>query len=308
LRNIIIKKLIQATIKDPDIILLTSDLGYNAFEPFREQFPKQFYNLGVSENNMVGVGSGLALRGKKVFIYSILPFLIFRCFEQIRNIICHNNLNVKLLGAGGGFSYGNQGVSHNTTEDLSILRSLPNLTIFTPGTHIETTLAFDIMMRQNGPGFIRLGKVPNMEFHPREPKYLLGDGIIIKDGYEIVIFCIGNIIEDVMEAANKLDQLGLNTQVVSFITIKPINKDYIIKMSQAFRAIFTVEEHGELGGLGTAISEILVESNTSNTFFRRIGVNNKNLLEIGTQKYLKGINGISQQGIVERITSYLNEK
>ena len=134
MRNIFINKLIQASKNDPDIILLTSDLGFNAFEKYRDSFPNQFFNIGVAENNMVGVGSGLALKGKKVFIYSIIPFLIFRCFEQIRNIICHNTLNVKLIGAGGGFSYGNQGISHNPTEDLSILRSLPNLTIFTPGT------------------------------------------------------------------------------------------------------------------------------------------------------------------------------
>ena len=123
MRNIFINKLIQASKKDIDIILLTSDLGFNAFESYREKYPDQFYNVGAAENNMVGVGSGLALKGKKVFIYSIIPFLIFRCFEQIRNIICHNDLNVKLIGAGGGFSYGNQGVSHNATEDLSILRS-----------------------------------------------------------------------------------------------------------------------------------------------------------------------------------------
>lgn len=308
MRNIFINKLIQASKKDPDIILLTSDLGFNAFEPYREQFPKQFYNIGVAENNMVGVGSGLALKGKKVFIYSIIPFLIFRCFEQIRNIICHNDLNVKLIGAGGGFSYGNQGVSHNATEDLSILRTLPNLTIFTPGTKIEATLAFDIMMDQNGPGFIRLGKVPDKEFHSSEPKYTLGKGLIIKDGSDIAIICIGNIVEDVMDAANELDQLGIDAKIITLLTIKPIDKEYINEIAQTHKAIFTVEEHDEIGGLGTAVSEILAVSETSNIIFKRIGLNEKPHLEIGTQEYLKEIYGLSSKKIAKRITSYLNEK
>ena len=212
------------------------------------------------------------------------------------------------MGAGGGFSYGNQGVSHNPTEDLSILRSLPNLAIFTPGTKIETNLALDIMMEQNGPGFMRLGKVPDKEFHPNEPKYKLGNGLVIKDGIDIAILCIGNIVEDVMEAAYELDSLGINAKIITFLTIKPINKEYINELAQIYKAIFTVEEHNEIGGLGTVISEILVESDKSNVFFKRIGTKEKHQLEIGTQKYLKEINGLSSQGIVKRIKSYLNEK
>ena len=308
MRNVFIEKLMEASATDCDIILLTSDLGYNAFEPFRKNFPNQFINVGVAENNMVGIGSGLALKGKKVFIYSIIPFLIFRCYEQIRNIICYNNLNVKLLGAGGGFSYGNQGVSHNATEDLSVVRNLPNITMYSPGTKTDVITAFDIMLEQNGPSFIRLGKAPEINLLNRGPKYSIGDGTVAKDGHDILILCVGNIIEDVLDAANKLDNIGISTKVVSFLTIKPINKDYVLKFAKAFGSIFTVEEHNIIGGIGTVISEIIMESDIQNIFFRRIGINDDRLLEIGTQKYLKEINGISSEGIMEQIKLYLNEK
>ena len=170
MRNIFINKLIQASKKDPDIILLTSDLGFSAFEPYREQFPKQFYNIGVAENNMVGISTGLALAKKKIFLYSIIPFLIFRSFEQIKNNICYHNLNVKLIGTGGGLSYGVHGISHNPLEDFAIMRSLPNMTVFSPGSKIETDIIIDLMFDQVGPSFIRLGKVPDQEYHKKIPQ------------------------------------------------------------------------------------------------------------------------------------------
>ena len=125
MRNVFINELIKKSKTDKDIYLITADLGFRSFEIFQKEFPERFINVGVAENNMIGVGAGMALQGKKVFVYSILPFLVFRCLEQIRNNICHNNLNVKLIAGGGGFSYSVQGISHNTSEDLSIMRSLP---------------------------------------------------------------------------------------------------------------------------------------------------------------------------------------
>ena len=132
MRFIFVKELIKYAKKNKDVYLITSDLGYRAFEDFKSNFPKRFISVGVAENNMIGIAAGLALTGKKVFVYSILPFLVFRSLEQIRNNICHNNLDVTLVGAGGGFSYGPQGISHNTSEDISIIRSLPNINVFNP--------------------------------------------------------------------------------------------------------------------------------------------------------------------------------
>jgi transketolase len=214
---------------------------------------------------------------------------------------------VKLVGAGGGFSYGNQGVSHNSTEDLSVVRNLPNITMFSPGTKTEVSIAFDFMIKLKGPSFIRLGKAPEKILLKTNSNYSIGDGVVAKDGHDIVIICVGNIIKDVIDAADKLDKLGISTKVISFLTIKPINKDNILKLTKTFKSIFTVEEHNKFGGIGTIVSEILAESTNLNIFFRRIGINDENILEIGTQKYLKEINGLSSEGIMNQIKVYLNK-
>ena len=204
MRNIFIKKLISEAEKNKNLYLLTGDLGYNAFEPFQDKFPEQFINIGVAENNMVGIGSGLALCGKKVCIYSIIPFLIFRSLEQIRNNICHNNLDVKLVGVGGGFSYGNQGISHNTTEDLAIMRSLPNMLVLSPGSRVESEVAIDAMLEHDGPAFIRLGQAPKKEYLNSRPNYRLGDGLVVKEGVGVSLLSTGNITSDVIKLAEKL--------------------------------------------------------------------------------------------------------
>ncbi len=137
MRFVFVKELIKYTKKNHNVYLITSDLGYRAFEEFAKLFPKKFINVGVSENNMIGIAAGMAANGKKVFVYSILPFVVFRSLEQIRNNILHNDLDVNIIGAGGGFSYNVQGISHNTSEDISVLRSLPNLSIHNPGSRFE---------------------------------------------------------------------------------------------------------------------------------------------------------------------------
>ena len=167
MRNIFIKELIKESRNDKDIFLITADLGFRSFEVFKKEFPDRFINVGVSENNMIGLSAGMALKGKKVFAYSILPFLVYRCLEQIRNNICHNNLNVKLIGGGGGFSYAKQGISHNTSEDLSIMRSLPNISVFNPGSKIEAELVIKTLFNMTSPSFARLGKIPEIEYYKK---------------------------------------------------------------------------------------------------------------------------------------------
>ena len=161
MRFIFVKELIKYAKKNKNVYLVTADLGYRAFEDFKKLFPERFINVGVAENNMVGVAAGLALTGKKVFVYSILPFLVFRSLEQIRNNICHNNLDVTLVGAGGGFSYGPQGISHNTSEDISIIRSLPNIKVFNPGSRLETELVMKIIYKSKFFAYFIFQKIIN---------------------------------------------------------------------------------------------------------------------------------------------------
>ena len=164
MRFVFVKELIKYTKKISNLYLITSDVGYRAFVEFAKLFPKKFINVGVSENNMIGIAAGMAVNGKKVFVYSILPFVVFRSLEQIRNNILHNDLDVNIIGAGGGFSYNVQGISHNTSEDISVLRSFPNLSVHNPGCRFEAEFIVKQMLKSKKPCFARLGKAPNEDF------------------------------------------------------------------------------------------------------------------------------------------------
>ena len=194
MRFVFVKELIKYTKKNRDVYLITSDLGYRAFEEFAKLFPKKFINVGVSENNMIGIAAGMAVNGKKVFVYSILPFVVFRSLEQIRNNILHNDLDVNIIGAGGGFSYNVQGISHNTSEDISVLRSLPNLSIHNPGSRFEAEFIVKQMFKSKKPSFARLGKAPNKDFYPKKINKI-SDTILTK-GNQLTIFTTGNILEN----------------------------------------------------------------------------------------------------------------
>ena len=170
MRNVFNKVLLKKAIKNKDIFLLTADLGYNSFEIFQNQISDRFVNCGVSENNMIGIATGLALRGKKVFVYSIIPFLIHRSFEQIKNNIAVTDLDIKLIGAGGGFSYAEQGVSHNPTEDIAIMNTLPNFKIFSPGTKNEAEVSINYLLENKGPSYIRLTKAPEHDYKLKNKK------------------------------------------------------------------------------------------------------------------------------------------
>ena len=307
MRHVFINELIKKSKKDKDIYLITADLGFKAFEIFQKEFPQRFINLGVAENNMIGVGAGMALQGKKVFVYSILPFLVFRCLEQIRNNICHNNLNVKLIAGGGGFSYSVQGISHNTSEDLSIMRSLPNMIVYNPGSKIETSLALQAMFDNSGPSFIRLGKAPKNDYYEKKPKYKIGDGLLVKNGNDITIFSTGNITEVVIDVANKLEKHDINAKIISLISLKPINSKFIISQISS-KYVVTVEEHSEVGGLGTAIADILMNNNLSHHIsFKKIALQDRSHKEIGSHNYLRKLNDLDCDSITKNIIELIKK-
>ena len=308
MRNIFLKKILKKADKNNNIYFLTGDLGFNSFEPFRDRYPEKFINIGVAENNMVGVAAGMALSGKKVFIYSIIPFLVFRSFEQIRNIICHNNLDVKIIGTGGGFSYGNQGISHNTTEDFSLMRTLPNMKCFSPGSRSETEFSVDYTLNNNGPAYVRLGKLTNDLNSNISENYTLGDGRVIKPGGNISLLTTGNISSDVIKVSKILDNKGFQSQVISFPTIKPLNKKYIYDIAKKSSVIITIEEHGLIGGFGSIIADILLQSKVHKFRFKTIGLDDKVHKEIGDQKFLKELNGLGLNELVTTIVNFVNAK
>ena len=308
MRHIFCEQLIKRARKNKNVYLLTGDLGYNCFEQFIKEFPDRFINVGVAENNMLGIGTGLALSGKEVYIYSIIPFLIYKTLEHLRNYISAYDLNIKLIGAGGGFSYGIHGISHNPFEDIAILKSLPNLKILTPGSKIETILALEKMFKNKGVFYIRLGKVLDYEIHKKIQKYKLGDGLIIKKGKDLTLIGSGNIIGNVMKVAKKLEKKGFSVCIINYICLKPINKKFILQKINKKSKIFCIEEHIKSGGLGSIISEILLENNYSNLFFKKIGLLDKSHIAIGDQEFLREINNLGVNSLEKTILKHLNNK
>lgn len=305
MRNVFVKKLIKYVKKNKNVYFLSADLGFNSFEILKDELKERFINVGVAENNMVGIAAGLALQKKDVYIYSIVPFIIFRSFEQIRNNICHNNLNVKIIGGGGGFSYGDQGISHNTSEDLSITRVLPNLKVFTPSTKDEVEYAFDYCCKNKGPSYFRLGKVPEFNFKI-SANLKIGNGITISKGKDILILSCGNILEEVHYACSSLKNKNINCELISFPCIKPINENFILKKINKINKIVVIEENSIIGGFGSSIMDILSKNFIAKKILH-IGLSDKPHMEIGTQNYLRKINELDRVNIFKKILKFTNE-
>ena len=304
MRFVFVKELIKKAKKNKNIYLLTSDLGYRAFEDFKRLFPNRFINVGVAENNMLGIGAGLALSGKKVFVYSILSFLVFRSFEQIRNNICHNNLDVKLIGAGGGFSYGYQGISHNTSEDISILKSLPNLNVFSPGSETEVKLIMTEMFENSEPCFARLGKCPEQDFYKKKTILKKSEGLIIKKGKDITIFTTGNILENVFEMTTLLEKNNFDVSLISCPIIKPLNEKFVLKNIKS-KFVICIEENSEVNSLGYFIANIIIKNKLNNINFKNFALKDIVHNKIGTQKYLRDINNLSVEKLYTKVKLFL---
>lgn len=295
-----IETLIKLAEKDKNIYLLTGDLGFSALEDFAEKFPERFINCGVAEQNMIGVAAGLALSGKKPYVYSIVPFLTMRCFEQIRNDICYQNLDVKLVGVGGGFSYGDLGATHHAIEDIGILRALPNMTILCPADLAETEQLILKSYQTKNPTYIRLVRSGEKILYNLKRELEIGKPSILNNGKDGVIIGTGLQVGFCLEAAENLRNLGYNFKLISLHTLKPINKDALLKEIKEIKNIFTVEEHNIVGGLGGTVAEILAEAGWQGNF-KRIGIPDEYSSEIGNQDYLCQKYQLTPEGITELI-------
>jgi transketolase len=304
MRDQFIKTLSLAVEIDPNIILITGDLGFGVFDNFKEQFPNNFINAGVAEQNMIGIATGMALEGKIVFTYSIANFPTLRCLEQIRNDVCYHNLNVNIVSIGGGFSYGPLGISHHATEDLAIFRSLPDITVVSPSGHWETVEATKALIENAGPGFLRLDKSYGDD-NPKSmgnEKFQIGKSRVIKDGDDCTIFVTGGILEEAQIAAEKLKEINITTKIISMHTIKPLDKNAVIDAYNTTRVIVTLEEHTIYGGLGSAIAEVLVDNQLTGKKVLRIGLEDGFSSIVGSQKYLRQCYKMDSDSIFNRVS------
>lgn len=305
MRTAIIEEVYEIMKKNKESYFLTGDLGYNTLEKIEKDFPTRFINVGIAEQNMIGIASGLALSGKKVFVYSIIPFLIMRCFEQIRNDICYHNLDVTLLGSGSGLTYGILGSTHFALEDLAILRPLPNMTIFSPADEMDARLGIRYSANFHNPLYVRIGLREEKKVHQNPYNFKFGKGEIIQKGKDFVFFVTGTLMDEVIQAAKFFkEEKNITSTIVDIHTIKPLDKDLIIKESKNKKMIFTVEEHGKIGGLGSAVSEVISSSKVP-VNLTIIGTDDQFVQTIGTRTYLRKKLKLDSVGIINRIKELL---
>ncbi|MBK8870682.1 MAG: transketolase [Elusimicrobia bacterium] len=278
MRNAFASEITALAKKDERVVLVSGDIGNRLFDEFKIAAPGRFVNAGAAEGNMIGLAAGMALSGLRPVVYTINSFLTTRCYEQIRVDLCYHNLPVVLAGVGAGLSYASLGATHHSLEDVAALRVLPRMAVVCPGDPLEVRLALRAALQQEGPVFIRMGKKGEPPVHVEPPPFAIGRAIVVKPGNRICLLGNGHILSMVMKAADILEQKGVSTQVVSFHTVKPLDKEFLQDAFKRFQLVATVEDHGVLGGLGGSVAEWLAD-HPSPARLCRIGTPDEFLME-----------------------------
>jgi len=246
--------------ENPNIIVLDADLSKSTMTAlFKEKYPERFINCGIAEGNMMGVAAGLATQGKTVFASSFAMFAAGRAFEQVRNSICYPKLNVKIGATHAGISVGEDGASHQAIEDIALMRSVPNMVVISPADAIETREAVKWAANYSGPVYLRLGRLAMPNVMPDNYKFNIGKGVTLKDGNDVAIIAAGLMVAKAIEAAEELEKEGIKARVINIASIKPIDKDIIIKAAKETKGIVTAEEHNVFGGFGSAVAEVTAQ-------------------------------------------------
>lgn len=307
MRDTFIKTLVELAKEDKNIELITGDLGFGVLKPYWETVPDQFTNAGIAEQNMTTVAAGMALEGKTVFTYSIGNFPTLRCLEQIRNDCAYHNANVKVVCIGGGFVYGSLGMSHQATEDLAILRALPDVVVMAPADLVEAEECTKALAAYPGTAYLRLGRGGEKRIHDHIDNFQIGKAIKVRDGKKIAIFSTGAIFEEVNAAYNVLVEKGYDPAVYTFPTVKPIDTEVIKECAKEFDVVVTCEEHNIVGGFGSAVAEVMAEMKEKKAYLLRIGLNDEYSIKVGNQNYLRQQYGMDSASIVKKIEETIHE-
>ncbi|MCB1538065.1 MAG: transketolase [Rhodospirillales bacterium] len=308
MRDLFLKTLKDEAAQDEAVMFLTGDLGFSVIEPFVAEFPDRFLNVGVAEQNLIGVATGLAQEGFKTVCYSIGNFPTLRPLEQIRNDAAYHNANVKVVCVGGGFSYGALGMSHHATEDLSILRALPNITVLAPATDAEVVACTQHMLRTPGVFYLRLERAsaPIPEGHDDAAVEIGRLRTILPGGTDVTFIACGGVLGAAIGAAQALAGDGIKAGVVSAHTIKPLDAEGLRSIMGTSRAVITVEENTILGGLGGAVAETVLEFGMALPRFARAGISDTYTAVVGDQGYLKDLYGLNAESLARKAKTLLN--
>ena len=255
------KALVELGEKRDDFVVLDADLAAaTQTGMFKKAFPERFYDCGIAEQNMIGIAAGIAATGKKVIASSFAMFAAGRAFEQVRNSIGYPHLNVIIGATHAGISVGEDGATHQCCEDIALMRTIPGMTIINPADETEAIKAVYAAMDHNGPVYMRFGRLAVPVIFDDDYNFEIGKGVELREGNDVTIIATGLMVNEALQAYDMLKQQGINARVINIATIKPIDKDIIIKAAKETGCIVTAEEHSVIGGLGSAVSEVVCES------------------------------------------------
>jgi transketolase len=305
MRNAFADEITRLGASDPRVVLLSGDIGNKLFDKFKQQAQNRFYNCGVAEANMMSVAAGMALSGLRPVVYTITPFTTTRCLEQIRVDVCYHRAPVVIVGTGAGLSYAELGPTHHSLEDLALLRSLPEMTVFAPCDEVELRLGLRAALRQDHPVYMRIGKKGEPVIHDRQPEFQLGKAITIREGEHVCLISTGNMMPVVLDAGNILNKKGVSARVESFHTVKPLDTDRLKEVFGRYPLVAVVEEHGRLGGLGGGIAEWLASQDDLRGRMLSFGTDDVFMHEVGSQEYARRKFGLTAENIAEKVSARL---
>lgn len=297
-RQVICDTLMELAKDDKDIYVLTSDSrGSASMTNFANEYPKQFVEVGIAEQNLVGIAAGLATTGKKCFAASPACFLTMRSIEQVKVDVAYSNTNVKLIGISGGVSYGALGMSHHSLQDIAVMRAIPNMDIFLPADRFETEKLVRELVKYDKPAYIRIGRNPVDDvYESTDFDFQIGKANVMREGKDITIIATGETVKPAIEASDELRELGIKCRVLNMHTIKPLDEEAIIKAAKETGYIITVEEHSIYGGLGAAVSEVVVQN--APVPMKIVGIKDEAAIT-GTSKEIFNYYGLSKENLVK---------
>lgn len=307
MRNAFADEITQIASEDSRIVLLSGDIGNKLFDEFKKVAEQRFLNCGIAEANIIGMAAGMALQGMRPVVYTITPFITFRCFEQIKIDLCYHNLPVMIVGVGSGLSYASLGVTHQSCEDIACMRSLPHMKVVVPADPYEVRAAVRAGFDQDNPIYLRMGKKGEPNIHKEPPSFKLGRGISVAEGTDICLLACGVMVFESLTLASKFSELGVSCKVVSFHTIKPLDEELLEEVFKEFPLVVTIEEHSLIGGLGGAVAEWLVDSKSSTSSLLRIGTKDTYIHLAGEVEFLREKLGISTEDNFRRIQDRFKE-
>ena len=300
MRNTFARTLVELAQQDERVVLLTGDLGFSVLEEFQSRYPERFFNVGVAEQNMVGVATGLAEAGFIPFVYSVVTFATLRGYEFIRNGPVLHHLPVRIVGVGGGVEYGHNGVTHYGLEDVAVMRAQPGMTVLAPADYEQARAALLATWETPGPVYYRLGKDDNTRLPGLEGRFEPGRAQLIRDGTGVVLLAMGAVATEAVAAAEALTVHGVDAAVVVVACLNPPPVEDLVAVLGRFPLALTVEAHYVVGGLGSLVSEVVAEQNLGCRVLR-CGIRTMPAGVTGSQPYLHELHGLSSAALVETV-------